>query len=207
MPARLPFRLSVACLLLALPTVPAADIPPATTPTPDAALIALRRLDCDPHYDKNKAIVGITFGCGSLARDADLALVKSFGNLERLTIVSGEHDITDAGIERLKGLKLKKLIIVSETLTARSMESIATMSDLEHLEMRNVHPTGAGLDHLKKLPRLSILRLRNSALTDADAKHFAGFPALTELKIGSSAVTDAGLKAVQDALPKATVTR
>lgn len=206
MPARLPI-LSAACVLFALPAVPAAEPPRPTSLSPEAALAQLRRLECDPQYDQNKVVVGITYGCGSLARDADLALAQSFPHLQHLRVISGEHDITDAGVEKLKGLKLKKLILLSESVTARSMEHIATMTELEHLEMRGVPMTAAGLDQLKKLPNLHILRMRNCELRDADLTHFTGFPALTELRVGSHHVTEDGLKAVQAALPKAAVTR
>jgi hypothetical protein len=207
MPARLAARLPLALLLLALPTLRAAEQrPPATSPTPAAALAELRRLDAGVTTNADRQVIGISFGCGTPARDRDIGLVRAFPDLERLTVVC-EQDVSDAGIEQLKGLKLKRLFVVSEKLTDKSFEHLATLTELEHLTVRESKVSAAALGTLGKLPKLKALRLSDSGLTDADLKHFAGFPALTELKIGSHAVTDAGLKAARDALPKATVTR
>jgi hypothetical protein len=206
MTARVPSRLSAACLLLALPTAPAAVTRPATSPNPRAALAELRRLDATVSTDANHEVIAVSFSCGSPARDADIALVRPFPRLAQVTIVA-EQDVTDAGVERLKGLGVKRLSVFSEELTDRALEHIATMPDLETLQIRGSKFSGAEIAHLKKLPNLRVVRLHHSGLTDADLKHFAGFPALTELRVGSEKVTDAGLKAVRDALPKATVTR
>jgi hypothetical protein len=52
--------------------------------------------------------------------------------LERLTVI-GYDDITDAGMEHLRGMKLKRLFLVSEKVTIKTAEVLGTMTDLAEL--------------------------------------------------------------------------
>ena len=196
-------RLVPAVLIVALPIFArAADPKPAET----AVLIRLHKMDASATKDAAGNVIFVQFGCGSHLRDDDVILLSAFPNLERLIII-GYDDITDAGVEHLRGLKVKKLMLVSDKLTVKSAEHLATLKDLESLDLKSAPVTGEWLKQLKTLPNLHTLKLRGAELTDADAQEFASFPKLESLQIRSSKMTNAGTESVKAALPKVNITQ
>jgi len=195
-------RLAPAVLLVAFPTFARAADP---NPEKAAVLEWLRVLDADVAADRDGNVTDVQFGCGVPIHDNELILLKAFPRLEKLTII-GDDDITDAGLAHLKGMKLKKLFLVSEKVTAKGLKSIAGLEGLEDLHLNRVPVSAAGLDELKKLKNLKSLWIRGSGLADADASSFAGFAKLETLRLNNK-MTDAGLEKVKAMLPKAHVMR
>lgn len=80
----------------------------------------------------------------SRATDNDLALVRQFPALDRLSL---PPSITDAGLRQLEGLP-----------------------NLTSLDVQNTHVTDAGLAVLKTLPKLAQLYIHGSRITAAGAE-------------------------------------
>jgi len=92
-------------------------------------------------------------------------------------------DITDAGLEHLKG-----------------------MTKLTILDLREARVTNAGLEHLKDLPKLYFLSLGDTRVTDAGLEYVKGLTNLRTLNLRGTQVTDEGVKKLQRALPNCKIT-
>ena len=98
--------------------------------------------------------------------------VTEEGTPPRMSISFFGTQVTDAGLEHLKGL-----------------------TDLESLDLRLTKVTDAGLEHLKGLTSLTSLNLDLvTQITDAGLEHLKGLTNLTSLNLGRTKVTDAGLE-------------
>ena len=61
------------------------------------------------------------------------------------------------------------------------------------VDLRQTEVTDAGLEHLKRLPRLESLNLTRTKVTDAGMQHLEGLTTLRTLGLFGTHVTDAGL--------------
>lgn len=113
-------------------------------------------------------LVVVTLGCGGkpeTGRDEAIAAVDEVGGKVQcdragsVAIVNLEHtQITDAGLEHLKGLtSLQELHLCFTQVTDASLEHLKGLTDLEWLEMYDTQVTDAGVNELKKaVPRCTI---------------------------------------------------
>ena len=92
--------------------------------------------------------------------------------------------VTDAGLEHLKGL-----------------------TQLQWLCLSNTQVTDGGLAHLKGLTQLQNLLLDNTQVTDAGLEHLKGLTQLQHLLLFNTQVTDEGVKKLQQALPNCEIIR
>jgi hypothetical protein len=196
-------RLAPALLLIAFPASAAAADP---SPEKTAILEWFKLHDVNWKADAAGDIAEVQFGCTSILRDKDLALLKAFPKLQTVHLL-GDNDVSDAGLAHLRGMKVKKLTVVSENVTAKGLEHIATMPDLEDVKLTAMTMTPDGLAELKKLKHLKSLELRRTELTDAAIPTFDGFAKLEKLRINNNKLTDAGMEKVKALLPGAKVTR
>ncbi len=129
----------------------------------------------------NVSFVGLA---GSSVRDSDL---QPFGDaLKGLrTLDLSNTQITDAGLEHLKGL-----------------------TNLYSLRLDNTQITDSGLVHLKGLTNLrGILWLSGTQVTDAGLEHLKKLTKLHFLHLSNTNVTDEGVKKLQQALPNCRIIR
>ena len=144
-------------LSAALPE-PVADAPNASPTTQADAIAAIKKLGGTVNLDKTSGeVVGVTF---------------------RGT------QITDAGLEHLKGL-----------------------TSLTTLGLNSTQIADAGLVHLKGLTSLDHLNLTHTQITDAGLEHLKGLTSLTTLDLSRTKITDAGLEQIKAALPNCDILR
>ena len=111
-------------------------------------------------------------------------------------------DITDAGLEPLKGLtKLEELFLWGTNVTDSGLEHLKGLTNLIHLNLTNTDVTDAGLEHLTRLTNLEYLILDATKVTDAGLEHLQELTNLKILRLRYTKVTDAGVKKLQQALP------
>ena len=101
---------------------------------------------------------------------------EHLGNAVFIALVGPQ--ITDAGLEHLKGL-----------------------TNLESLILEDTQITGVGLVHLKGLTNLEALWLRGTQITDAGLVHLKGLPKLESLILEGTQVTEEGVMKLEEALP------
>lgn len=135
------------------------------------------------HADDLPDVEWVAFDALYGVSDAGLARIEELNQFPKLRCggIDGGR-ITDAGLERLTGLKR-----------------------LEELRLANCPKiTDGGLAHLKELPNLRMLTLhqrhnaRTMFITDAGLAHVAGLQQLQELRISRVPITDAGLDQLRE---------
>ena len=100
------------------------------------------------------------------ATDADLALLKSFAQLQGLSINATK--ITDAGLASLKGLDhLHRLNLSYTRVTDKGLSQLKDLAALEDLVLTGTRVTDAGLPALKGLTHLKVLNLQRTKVTPA----------------------------------------
>jgi hypothetical protein len=130
-------------------------------------------------------------------RDAAIAEIKKLGGSWAvdeqspgkpvIKVLLSDTQITDAGLEHLKGLtSLKRLDLYSTQITDAGLEHLKGLTGLQSLDLRSTQITDAGLEHLKGLTSL-----KRNAVQDVGAW----------LDLSSTRVTDTGIKKLQEALP------
>lgn len=98
-------------------------------------------------------------------RDEHLELLKSFPNLERLSLDFTE--VSDAAMVHLAGAeKLTDLSLALTGVTDAGLARLTHLKNLEHLDLFGTRVTDAGIAHLAKLPKLKRLDLRGTQVTD-----------------------------------------
>jgi hypothetical protein len=140
--------------------------------------------------------------------DADLAKLKTHPDLREVVIHS--DDITDAGLEHLKGLpklEILHLIRTDDCVTDKGLEHVAAIPKLRELLLSHAAVTADGLAHLKKMPGLRKLHLARIPIT---SEGVAQLKELTKLEtLGFSLLTlEDRAKAVELVclLPNTTIT-
>ena len=125
--------------------------------------------------------------------DAGLEHLKGLTSLVFLSL--RKTQITDAGLEHLKELtRLRTLFLANTQITDAGLEHIKGLTSLEVLTLDNTQISDAGLEHLKGLTSLITLNLDNTQITGAGLEHIKGLASLESLAFQNSQVTDAGLK-------------
>ena len=104
----------------------------------------------------DKPIIGVEIN-NPATSDADLARLKEFPHLQSFT-ASGKF--TDAGLEHL-----------------------ASLTDLQTLELASNKITDVGVAHLKPLVKLQVLRLHGAKVTDAGLANLLPFEGLLTLDL------------------------
>ncbi len=102
-----------------------------------------------------------------------------FADVTMVEFNFGSAQVSDAGLEHLKGL-----------------------TQLQWLYLSNTAISDAGLEHLRGLTQLQWLDLLNTNVSDAGLEHLKGLTRLQELRLGGTGVSDAGVKKLKQVLPK-----
>ncbi|HUG90688.1 MAG TPA: hypothetical protein VML55_07645 [Planctomycetaceae bacterium] len=168
--------------------LPAADPPLDAAAAHDAAIEFCRSVDAYPVRDQNRDVVSINFGGTeldyvtprlTLKELPELAgQLRAFPKLREVKLYIGPRNDDDlrhlAGLEQLTSVS----IFVSEQDQANAF-------------------SGAGLGHLRGLPRLQTLRFTQVRRGDAVLLYASELPTLRNLAVDASHVTDAGLEPLQ----------
>jgi hypothetical protein len=79
----------------------------------------------------------------------------------------GNTQVTDAGLEQLKGLsQLKELLLNGTKITDAGLEQFQGLSQLKELSLGGTKVTDAGLEHIKGLNQLRVLVYGGSHVTN-----------------------------------------
>ncbi len=133
---------------------------------------------------------------GSEVTDAGLEHLKGLTELQTLDL--WRTKLTGAGLVHLRGLTKLQLLEMSETkVTDAGLEHLKALTRLEALSLGSTKVTDAGLEHLKGLTQLQSLNLFNTQVTDAGLERLKGLTQLQRLELGDTQVTDAGLEHIK----------
>jgi Leucine-rich repeat (LRR) protein len=141
---------------------------------------------------------------GSVYATDTLGAKKQVTKLEQLPVrsyklemVFGDGDrVTDFGVGQLAGAPaIVHLDLNGTSITDRSMQHIATLSNLEALVLNHTKVSSIGVQSLVGLPKLTSLGLNGVPLDDADLASISQLTQLRRLSVGryDASLTDAGM--------------
>jgi hypothetical protein len=167
------------------------------------------------------------------ANDAVMAQVGRLGGLEVLIIAAPDGDLSDAGVDHLRGLprlrnfalgngpcrvtgavladlagasRLQMLLLDRVRLDDADLVQLKNCPDLRRLTLSRCEITGVGLGRVNKLASLKLLNLARSPISDAGLAYLDRFPKLEYVSVSGSAVTDGGIARLRAARPEMKIT-
>ena len=138
--------------------------------------------------DDGRLIVKVDLSGSAVAND-DLAVLKSLGKLEALSLRGTR--ITDAGVSHIAAAgKLRRNLDLDQTqVTDAGLASLAGLTSLRGLFLAKTQITDAGLPHLNSLTKLWWLSLRGTKVTDAGLLHLGRMTNLRLIDLTETMVT------------------
>jgi len=120
--------------------------------------------------------------------DSDLAAVAGNARLEKLSLA--QTRVTDAGLERLRGLRsLRELdLYFAEFFTDDGIAALQGLTKLERLNLRGTKVTSRVFDSISQLTALRSLDISYSQIDDAGVELLAELPQLETLSIGGTRI-------------------
>jgi serine/threonine protein kinase len=117
------------------------------------------------------------------------------GELDLVNIyLLGNRQVSDAGLEHLKGLtRLKNLILDSTQISDAGLEHLKALTCLATLGLNNTRVSDAGLNHLKELTWLDQLFLCDTRVSDVGLEHLKALKNLVRLDLNGTKVSGAEL--------------
>jgi Leucine-rich repeat (LRR) protein len=113
---------------------------------------------------------------------------------ESIAIQLSQVKLTSEQLSQLSALsdKLLELQLDAGVIDDSTIESLAQLTALEHLRLRDSPISDVGITKLdpSKLPNLRIINLPQSKLTAAGLEHLAKFPRLVQLRLSASLLDD-----------------
>ena len=126
-------------------------------------------------------------------KDADLAVLAEFDQLEELTL--GDEALTGEGFRHFSGLNpLKKLSLQGVKLSLTGATQIGEMGSLITLTLREVTFDAAQFKTLCMRSRIESLIVIDSTIPEAGLAHLTANPSLQSLSLEGVKVTGAGFK-------------
>ncbi len=111
------------------------------------------------------------------------------------TLKPYDTKITDAALEKLKGLTALQVVLLDETeVTDAGLENLSGLTTLQVLKLDGTKVTDAGLDNIRGLTGLQGVSLAGTRITDAGLDKLERLTTLQSLCVGGTKVTDAGLE-------------
>ncbi len=136
------------------------------------------------------------FSSGQIT-DAGLEHLRGLPQLHRLEI--GETQVSDAGLKALKGMsRLQSLDLYRTQVSDAGLECFTGMSQLRNLSLVGTKITDAGLHHLAGLSQLQELYLNDTQITGVGLENLTGLSHLHLLFLDHTKVTDIGLEHLKD---------
>jgi type II secretory pathway pseudopilin PulG len=145
------------------------------------AVATIRATGAEVGYDYNQNrppqwltdLQGVDFFCPVITvhvypntniTDADLALLKTFPNLQCLYI--NRSSITDAGLKNLSALtRLQFLYLDRPCISDEGLRSLQNLAQLRELDLSKTQITDGSLKQLRELKSLQMLNLRDTNVT------------------------------------------
>ena len=126
--------------------------------------------------------------------DASLAVLGQIPAISILLLTGS--NVTDAGLEHLRGLRLEILEVSGQGVTDAGLAALAGSSQFRTLGLPGTSITGAGLAALSGQAKLQWLALDRTKVDDSAVATLASLPALQTLTLAGTPLTDAGLIAL-----------
>ena len=163
--------------------------------TREQAIAVIKKMGGKVTFDEMKPdrpVERINFSRSEIT-DAGLEHLKGLTSLQTLKL--NDTQITDAGLEHLKGLTELKYLNVNETkITDTGLMYLKGLTNLQGLDLTDTTITDAGLEHLKGLTKLFWLQLAFTNVTDEGLKHLKEMTILKILDLSFTNITDEGLE-------------
>ena len=151
----------------------------------------LRRMIGDEWFS-DVAMISFDSDSQKCVTDDVLRTISTFRRLQVLIVPFGQ--ITDVGLEHLRGLDRLRALDLSETsIGDRGLSNLTGLKNLEILELDGTQVTGAGLSQLVGLNKLSDLYLSATWVDDEGMSALARLTGLTLLTLSKTRVAAAGL--------------
>jgi hypothetical protein len=138
---------------------------------------------------------------GTESTDAALEHLTVFTELTDLRLgglwrpENGQRNVTDAGLEHLKGLtNLRYLVACGTKIGDAGLGHLKGLTNLRGLAITDTNVTDAGLKHLTGLTNVQGLFLNGTKITDAGLLHLKGMTKLNDLNINDTKITDVGME-------------
>jgi len=158
------------------------------------AVAAVGNVNGRIHRNWRCQVVGVDFSCRSSVSDEDLVHLRSFPQLQFLSLAVNYEDITDSGLVHLEGLSnLRHLDLKFTGVTSKGLVHIENLKSLQYLDVCHTQVDDAGLRHLERLRNLRYLDLGATAITDAGLRHLRELQSLEYLDLSSTSVSDEGI--------------
>jgi hypothetical protein len=194
-------RTAIILCILAAAVDAIKDPEPARPASQAEAVAAIKKLGGTVILDKTSGEVVEVLLMGTQITDAGLEQLKGLTSLTTLFLTHTQ--ITDAGLEHLQGMtSLTRLYLSNTQITDAGLVHLKGMTSLTWLDLRGTQITDAGLEHLKGLTNLTTLCLDFTQITDAGLEYLKGMTNLIVLSLTGTQITDAGLAENKAALPK-----
>ena len=103
--------------------------------------------------------------------------------------------------------EVKAVVLYGTQVTDAGLEQLKGLSQLRELRLHFTRVTDAGLEQPKGLSQLRELRLHETRVTDAGLEQLKGLSQLQSLSLNGTKVTSEDLKKLQQALPKCKINR
>jgi uncharacterized protein YjbI with pentapeptide repeats len=112
-------------------------------------------------------------------------------NLKELMI--GYRGVSDATIEYIRYLNLRKLSVYDANISDSSMEIIGTIKSLTNLAFPNCRIGDKGIEYITALDQLSEIRLESTLISDVSLHHLNEIKSLRSIELFSTNISDEGL--------------
>jgi hypothetical protein len=158
-------------------------------PPSSESLIALKDL---------RHVNGIGFAKGGYLRDDHLRLLAASQIKVDYLDCSDQHQLTDDGIWQLREMRcLRVLNLADVPITDDSLRTIASLGQLERLELNSTHITDRGIVRLRDLVNLRELNLGRTSVTDFGVSWLATLSRLERLDLANTKTRGAWLQCAE----------
>ena len=161
----------------------------------NAAVATLKALGARVRLNDNGKVVSVNLAGNKQITDAGLEHIKGLTHLKTLRL-DANPQITDAGLEHIEGLtNLEELGLFRTHVTDAGLAHLTGLTKLQWLLVGGpqIQITDAGLVHLKGLTNLEWLGLPYTQVTGPGLVHLQGLTHLQSLGLSRSEITDAGM--------------
>src|SRR5262245_18733087 len=129
-----------------------------------------------------------------LITNAAMVRVEGVKTLRELTLY--ETQVTRAGLRRLDGMPLEKLVLGGPGVTSETLEALEAIPTLRKLWIYRTGVAEAGMSHLKYVPLLEKLILADSPIGDSAMSHVDKLTQLHEVSLIGLPITDEGISTI-----------